>query len=158
MIKRLFLIAAAVALLVSLPAAAVDYQQKEWYGNGVLAFPTGDFGDIADISFRGEISYIYFTTEDFEGADVSASMVPIMVLAQYNLKDSQAYLLGGLGLAFATAKVEFDTPGYDDSDTSTELGLTLGGGFQMQPNLGLEGRLNLISDANFISINVAYKF
>ncbi len=83
-------------------------------------------------------------------------------LAQYNLTNSKAYLLGGLGLAIAKASVDFNTtiPGFESSysGSSTEFGLTLGGGFKMSPNFNLEGRFNLISDANSLSANLVYMF
>ena len=178
MLKRLVLIAVVFAVFAAIPASALDFDEKQFYGQGILALPIGSFGDFANIglgagfgilvphtpefSFRGEISYIYFTTEDIPEADVSASLIPITVLAQYNLTDSKAYLLGGLGFAIAKASVDFTTtiPGFDSSysGSSTEFGLTLGGGFKLSDNFNLEGRFNLISDANSISVNAVYLF
>jgi opacity protein-like surface antigen len=186
MFKRMLLITALLSVIVALPAAALDFDQKQWYGQGIVALPMGNFGDIAnfgfgagvgmlvphtpELSFRGEISYIYFTTEDVEGfdgaedIDVSASMIPITALAQYNMKDSEMYLLGGLGIAIAKASVDYpesvDTFGFDASysDTSTEFGLTLGAGYHVKPGMTLEGRFNVISDANSLSVNLGYFF
>ena len=184
MLKRLVLLTAMIAILAAVPASALDFDQKQMYGRGVLALPMGNFGDFANlgigaglgmlvphtpnISFRGEISYIYFTTEDFsfagESADVSASMIPVNALIQYNLTDSKVYLLGGLGLAFAKLSVDFPSTsdlGFgstSSSDTSTEIGVTLGAGTQLKSTLGLEGRLSLISDANSISGNLIWWF
>ncbi len=177
MLKRLMLIAVVFAVFAAIPATALDFDAKQFYGQGILALPLGTFGDIAnngigagigmlvphtpELSFRGEISYIYFSTESIPEADVSASLIPITVLAQYNLTNSKAYLLGGLGW-IAKASVDFNTtiPGFDSSysGSSTEFGLTLGGGFKMSPNFNLEGRFNLISDANSLSANLVYMF
>ena len=183
MLKRIFLFAALVTVLAATPAAALDFEQKEWYGQGILALPMGTFGDFASLgigagigllvphspefSFRGEISYIYFTTEDIsfldESADVSASMIPITALAQYNLANSEIYLLGGLGLAIAKLSIDYPaiagfTSAGSGSDSSTEFGITLGAGTKLNPNLSLEARLNLISDANSISANLGWFF
>ncbi len=178
MFKRMLLITALLSFIVALPAAALDFDQKQWYGQGIVALPMGNFGDIAnlgfgagvgmlvphtpELSFRGEVSYIYFTTEDFGDVDVSASLIPITALAQYNMKDSELYLLGGLGIALAKASIDYGTefPGFDgsDSDTSTEFGLTLGAGYHVKPGMTLEGRFNVISDANSLSVNLGYFF
>lgn len=176
MLKRLVLIIALLSVFAALPAAALDFTQKQMYGQGIVALPMGDFGNIAnlgigagvgllvphtpELSFRGEISYVYYTTEDFGDADVSASQIPVIALGQYNLTDSRAYLLGGLGLVFSKASVDYGSlyPDYGGSDTSSDLGLVLGGGYQMKPNLNLEGRLNLVSNANSFTVNVVYWF
>ncbi|MDD5719699.1 MAG: hypothetical protein PHQ53_08440, partial [Candidatus Krumholzibacteria bacterium] len=110
----------------------------------------------AELNFRGEVSYIHFLTEDYPGGDYSFSMIPILALAEYHLTDSPAYLLGGLGFVIGRSKVEFDNE--DRSDTDTEIGLALGGGFALSPSLDLEGRLNLVSDANSISAHLRFRF
>lgn len=174
MTKRLLVLALAATLVTS--AAAFDFDQKEWYGQGVLALPMGDFGDIANIGFgagvgisvpsspeldfRGEISYIHFTTEDVMGADLSFSMIPVVFLAEYDLES--AYLLGGLGIIWRKSKTEFDDEDFFGNDsissTDTELGLIVGGGLALSPSVNLEGRLNIISDSNFLSAHVAFGF
>ena len=172
MYKRSIILVMLIALLAS-GAAALDFDQKQFYGQGILALPIGDWSDFAtigfgagigmtvphspELSFRGEISYITYSTEDIEGADYSYSMIPVNVLAHYNMESM--YLLGGLGLVFATVDVEFDdAPGFGGSNTENELGLIVGAGFELSPKLTLEGRFNLISDANFISANIGYRF
>jgi opacity protein-like surface antigen len=161
-------------VLMASAANALDFDQKQFYGQGVLALPLGDWGDFANLgigaglgmvvphsaemAFRGEISYIHFMTDDVEGADYSFSMIPINVLLQYNLES--AYLLGGLGLTFAKAKVEVDS-GFGDfssSNTDSELGLVLGAGFDLTESVTLEGRFNIVSDANYLSANVGFRF
>jgi opacity protein-like surface antigen len=173
MVKRLLVLALAVVLATS--AAALDFDQKQWYGQGVLALPMGDFGDIANIGFgagvgisvpsspelgfRGEISYIHFTTEDLGDIEYKFSMIPVVFLAEYDL--DSAYLLGGLGIIWRKSKIEFDEDeffGGSVSDTDTELGLILGGGLALSPSMNLEARLNIISDSNFLSAHVGFKF
>ncbi len=130
MLKRLVLLTATIAILAAVPASALDFDQKAWYAQGMLALPMGNFGDLAkigfggglglkvphspELDFRGEVSYIYFGTEDtFAGfdaseVDISASMIPILALAQYNMDSSSAYLLGGLGFAIASISVDYN--------------------------------------------------
>ena len=176
MFKRLVLLTIIVAVLTAVPASALDFQQKQWYGQGIVALPMGDFGDFANLglglgagltvphnaewAFRGEISYTWFSTEDIPGYDTSASLVPVTVLAQYNLEASKFYFLGGLGLVFANASVDYNIGGItgSESDTSTEFGLTLGSGYVVSPKVDLGARFNFISDANTFSMHVVYKF
>ena len=181
MFKRIALLTAVLAIVSAAPASALDFDQKAWYGQGILALPMGNFGDFANIGFgaglglkvphspeldfRGEVSYIYFTTEDIPDADVSASLIPILALAQYNMDSSSAYLLGGLGFAIASVSIDYnvDVPGVgtfsgSGSDSSTEFGLVVGAGFNLSPTMTLEGRFNLISDANSLSANLGWWF
>lgn len=170
MIKRCAVVVMCLALATS-AATALDFEQMQWYGHGLLALPMGDFGDVANLglgagvgltvphmenlNFRGEISYIHFTTEDYPDADLSASMIPLVVLAEYHLES--AYVLGGLGLVFRQSEVDFE--GSDSvSDNDSEIGIILGGGLALSPSLNLEGRLNLISDSNYISAHVSFRF
>ncbi len=177
MLKRLVLLTATIAILAAVPASALDFDQKAWYAQGILAMPMGDFGDFAnlgfggglgikvphspELDFRGEVSYIYFSTEDAPDFDVSFSMIPILALAQYNMDSSSAYLLGGLGFVFSNFEFEPKVSGFEDfsvSDSSTDLGLTVGAGFNLSPAMTLEGRFNVVSDANSLSANLGWWF
>jgi opacity protein-like surface antigen len=177
MFKRTIALVLAVALLAT-AAAALDFDRKHWYGQGILALPMGNFGDIANVgfgaglglsvphdaawSFRGEVSYIYFTTEDFVGGDYSISLIPINVLAEYHMADSSAYLLGGLGIFMRRVKVEWDDDGIFGSgsatNTDSEIGLIVGGGFALTESMNLEGRLNLVSNTNHLSVHLQFGF
>ena len=173
MFKRMLALMLTIVVAAS-AATALDFDQKQFYGQGVLALPIGDWSDFANLgigagvgmhvphtpemSFRGEISYIHFMTEDVEGGDYSFSMIPVNVLLQYNLESM--YLLGGLGLTFAKAKVEVDSDfgDFSSSTTDSEIGLVLGAGFELSPSMVLEGRFNIVSDANYLSANVGFRF
>lgn len=169
MFKLMLALVLTVVLMAS-AATALDFDQKHFYGQGVLALPIGDWSDFAnlgigagvgmvvphsaELAFRGEISYIYFMTDEVEGADYSFSMIPVNVLMQYNLES--VYLLGGLGLTFAKSKVEVGE--FSSSNTESELGLVLGAGFELSPSVMLEGRFNIVSDANYLSANLGFRF
>ncbi|MEZ4389277.1 MAG: outer membrane beta-barrel protein [Candidatus Krumholzibacteriia bacterium] len=180
MFKRsLALFALAALVLGATGASALDFQQKSWYAQGLLSMPIGDWSDFVNLgfgggfgmtvphtdvlSFRGEISYLtYGTDSGFYGDDydVSASGVPVLVLAEYDLADNPFYLVGGLGLAFMSVKVDYNGPfgSASASDGSTEFGLVAGGGYVVNENISIEGRLNLISDSNHLSVGGVYHF
>jgi hypothetical protein len=167
-----------LTLLVSLfamPAMALDFAAKQFYVQGVVALPMGNFGDVANLGFGGgvgmlvphndmmsfgvEASYLTYATEDVPGADVSFSMIPILFLMHYNLTDSPLYLLGGLGVAIGSSSVDFTASDlYDVDDSSSDFDLALGAGYDATPNLCFEGRINLVSDANQIEGHIGYRF
>lgn len=161
--------------LFAMPAMALDFAAKQFYIQGVVSLPMGDFGDVANLGYGGgvgmlvphndmltfgaEASYLMYSTEDVAGADVSASMVPVLVLVHYNMTDSPLYLLGGLGLAFSSVSIDFDASDtYDFDDSSSDFALALGAGYEATPNMVFEARINLVSDANQITGHIGYKF
>ena len=163
-----FAISVALVSLLAAQAGALDFDQKQFYGQGVVALPLGDFGDLAKLgfgaglgmlvphdealAFRGEVSFLYFL-DDVEGdVDVTLWQVPVQALVQYSFTDSPAYLLGGLGLAFT----HFEVGSF--SNTETDVALALGGGYKLKPNMVLEGRFNVVSDANSISAHFGFHF
>ena len=177
MLKRLVLLTATIAILAAVPASALDFDQKAWYAQGILALPMGDFGDYAnlgfggglgikvphspELDFRGEVSYLYFSTEDVPEADVSFSMIPILALAQYNMDSSSVYLLGGLGFVIGKTSIESTVAGFGDFDVSeseTDLGLVVGAGANLSPTMTIEGRFNAVSDANSVSAHLGWWF
>ncbi len=176
MFRRLVLVVTMLSVLLAVPAAGLDAQQKQWYVQGVFALPLGDFTNVADLglgggaglsvaygpqwSFRGEASYIWFRTKDIPGGDASASLVPLNALALYQLQHSQAYLMGGLGVVFASGSASYSIGNEGDSysDTSTKVGLILGVGYVLNPKFDLGVRFNVAGDANHFSLNLAYGF
>jgi hypothetical protein len=124
---RKLMFIAVLAALAAAPAFALDFDAKQFYGQVEATFPMGDWGDFVSLgygaglgvlvphsestSFGLEATYLMFSTEDIPGADVSWSMIPVLFIGQYHLNNSSAYLLGGVGLAFGMADID-----YDDSD------------------------------------------
>lgn len=181
---RKLVVSVILMLLVAGSAfAQLDFEAKSFYAQGLLTLPTGDFGDAAGtgfgggigmtvpyselLSFRGEISYVMYGSKDFGDYEWSYSMIPFDVLAQYRMKAEDPYfLLGGLGLTMLSFDAEYTgevIPGFeayytDYDDSSTEFTLILGGGFDVNEQIAIEGRLNIVSDANFISVHGTYAF
>jgi hypothetical protein len=164
-------------------AMALDMAAKSFYVQGVFSLPTGNFGDFAGngfgggvgisvpqddrLSFRGEVSYLFFGGKSYDYGtyswDYSYSMIPLVALAEYTfVPDSPAYGLGGAGLFMSRWSVEGKEPitdySFDTSDSSTDFGICLGGGFNVNEKLSVEGRYNIISDANQLTINGIYHF
>lgn len=158
-------------------ASAMDMAARTFYIHGIFSLPTGDFGDTAGngfgggvgikvphddrLSFRGEVGYIMFSGKDFEilteTYEYSWSQIPIVALAEYQFNpDSPIYGLGGAGFHIFSLSLDPDLPGVDDS--STEFGVTLGGGFRINERLSGEARYNVISDANQFTVNVVFQF
>ncbi len=170
----------AIALLASLAAAPalavdVDYDATKYYGQVQALFPSGDWSDFVNLGFGPgfgmilkhnettafgiEASYLMFATEDLEGADVSWSMIPVMAMGHYHLNNSSAYLLGGIGMAFASAEIDYEDPDFPDLDDSdSEVAITLGAGLNATPKMFFEGRFNAISDANSLGLHMGLRF
>lgn len=174
---RKLMVIALLATLTAAPALAidVDYEATKFYGQVQALFPSGDWSDFANLGFGPglgmifkhtdvaafglEASYLMFSTEDVPGADVSWSMIPVLLIGHYNLSNSSAYLLGGVGMAFASAEIDYDDPDepdFDDSDS--EFAIALGAGINATPRMFFEGRFNAISDANSLALHMGLRF
>ena len=179
-----FSILLTVALILMVAGSALaelNMEAKSFYGQGILTLPTGDFFDFAGtgfgaglgmsvpyselLNFRGEFGYIMYGGKDFGTSEYTFSMIPITVLGEYHMDATNpAYLLGGLGLTIVKSSWEgtYDILGttftIDEDASSSEIGLTLGGGYEVNEKFNIEGRLNIISDTNYLSIHGTYAF
>ena len=177
--RRLFALILIGILAFAIPAAALDLEQRSFYGVGELVLPMGDFGDFAGTGFggrvgvtvphsdqlnlRAEIGYLMFGGKDFGHYDFSYSMIPIMFLGEYHHElDSPMYFLGGLGFTRFAFDAEYtgdDGDFFSDyDDSSMELTLCFGGGYSVNEQFIIEGRFNVISDANSIRLLGVYHF
>ncbi|MCP4546157.1 MAG: outer membrane beta-barrel protein [bacterium] len=181
---RRLLVLSILSLLVMMsvaPAMALDFDAKTFYGMGTLVLPMGDFSDHAGTGFggcigvtvphtdeiimRGEIGYIMFGDQDLPHFDFSYSFMPFMVLAEYHRDlSSPMYFLGGAGLTRVAFDADYTGPEDptgllgDTDDSSMELTLCGGAGYQVNEQFSVEGRFNMVSDANNISIVGVYNF
>jgi len=106
-----------------------------------------------------EASYLMFSTEDIPDADVSWSMIPVLLMGHYHLSNSSAYLLGGVGLAFASSEIDYDdSDDFDFDESESELAITFGAGINATPKMFFEGRFNAISDANSLGLHMGLRF
>ena len=172
---RKLMFIAVLAALAAAPAFALDFDAKQFYGQVEATFPMGDWGDFVSLgygaglgvlvphsestSFGLEASYLMFSTEDMPGADVSWSMIPVLFIGQYHLNNSSAYLLGGVGLAFGMADIDYDdSDAFDVDDSSSDLAIAFGAGINATPKMFFEGRFNAISDANMVGVHMGIRF
>lgn len=170
-------------LLMTGSALALDMEAKSFYAFGTFSLPSGDFGDFAgngfgggvgievphneQINFRGEIGYIKFGGQDLDFGTYTYSydysMIPILALAEYHFDpDTPFYGLGGVGIYMLRYDATYDGPtgGFNvDLDGSTsEFGFTAGGGYAVNEKINIEGRFNIISNSNQITVSGTYGF
>lgn len=172
---RKLVIIAMLATLAATPALAVDLGGRTFYAQAQATFPMGDWSDFVSLGYGAglgvrfphseslsialEASYLGFASEDLEGVDVSWSMIPVLLIAQHHLAGSSAYLLGGAGVAIASADVDFaESDIFDFDESSTEFAVALGAGIDATPKMFFEGRFNAISDANQLSLHMGLRF
>jgi len=148
---RMFGLAAALAAPAALSAQASSDRPVSFGISGGLSLPMGDLGDAVEsgytaaghiffkpasfnaLSFRGDVSYDRWTTKVSDDANVQS--LGFVANALYNVNTTgmvKPYLLGGVG-AF-NSKVKLDLPGgaSGDSESSTDLGIQVGGGLRFQ--------------------------
>lgn len=136
-------VAAGLAAAVAVPSTALAQGDG---GNGAtvgfdaaLVLPLGDYGDVADlglgplfrlevpvmskIKITGRTGLLYHLTEIDE---LTMIFFPVYGGVRYSFGEGHVgpYVAGELGITFA-----YFSAG-DESETETELGLTLGGGFR----------------------------
>ncbi|MBD3222465.1 outer membrane beta-barrel protein [bacterium] len=177
--RSLVLLAMLIIGLFATQASALEFEDASFYAQGAIQLPIGDWSDFVslgfgpgvgihvphsdELAFRGELSYFFYSTDsDFFGddADVSASALPILVLGQYNLEDSPVYIIGGLGLTMLSVDIEYDSAfgSFSSDDSSTEFSFVAGAGFWAGESFSIEGRFNLISDANSLQAGGVFHF
>lgn len=83
------------------------------------------------IALGGDVSFFFPEKTEFVGSSFTQTLITLNVMAHYVLYTSvimRAYALAGLNYALFRFKSE--GTGFDGSDTSSELGLNLGGGIE----------------------------
>ncbi len=92
-----------------------------------------------NLTVTGRLGVLKALIEDTGGFDVSVMAFPLYGGVAYSLApEGGLYIAGEAGLTVVRASVSFD--GQSDSDSETELGLTLGAGYKQG---SLDGRLAL---------------
>ncbi len=155
--------------IVSLPTGDLGDFAGTGFGGGVgMTVPYSEL-----LNFRAEAGYIMFGGKDFDGGlgvgtqKWSYSMIPIVALGEYKMKVEDPYfLLGGVGFTMLKASYDYSYPataftpagsGSIDAN-STEFTLTLGGGYEVNEQISIEGRYHVISNASYMSVHGTYAF
>lgn len=144
-----------------------------------ISLPMGSFGDIANMGFgfagnffyginnnidvTGSIGYISWGT-DFD--EISYSNIPILAGARYYFQKSQftPYGLAELGMnLFSIDLPEYEIFGqtYGGSESTSEFGLNIGGGFLYNlgnMDLDVNAKINIISDLNHLTLFAGLRF
>lgn len=131
------------------PTAAVSSDAKMLGVDGAVVLPVGDWSDGAgvgfgplirvDIPFRDRITftarggYIHHLSKELEGqfggVDVSSAEIPILGGVKRTFGATGEWYAGAeMGLVII--RVSQELMGESESDSNTELGLTLGGGWK----------------------------
>lgn len=169
-----------LALVISSLALSNAFAQVNGYGaRGVLALPSGDFGDVAgtgfgaigmvlygfneNLNFSGSAGYIAFggkenTYFNTEGYKYSYALIPITTGARYYFggTESKARFYAGGELGYFIYSVNVDTP----EGGSAVSGVSSTGKFGLTPQVGVElSILDIraaysLADFNYIGLEV----
>jgi opacity protein-like surface antigen len=135
-----------LVLLAAAGTAAAD-GAKTLGIDGGLALPTGDWGDAAGVgigalarfemplrpklTLTARAGYLQHLSKENNGADSSSSELPLLGGVRYDFSgDDNAQLYGGAELGFIMSRISIDVNGQSMSDSDTNLGMTLGGGYR----------------------------
>jgi len=149
-----------------------------------LALPQGDFGDFVgtgfgasvgyespindNLTWNGSVGYLSFGEKDDSG--VKASIIPILGGVNYYFQgEAMTGFYGGATLGLYAAKSKFEGEelvGFDqngdpifetvsESQSESEFGFGLKGGYHL-PTFDIQLTYNIVNDADFIGIRVAY--
>lgn len=167
-------------LVLSLGLLQVAFGQAPKFGvGGVLAFPTGNFGDIASsVGFGGtaqvlfpmgenmalgaQAGYITFGGEEFGGFDYTISAIPILAEGRYYLGvpgGPRPYVGALLGFHIFSTSVEGEMFGFtvDESESDTEFTIAPMGGIEVG-QLDISAFYMIISDANYFGGRIGFNF
>ena len=98
----------------------------------------------------------------FGGYDVSINIFGVMGSAEYSFPTEnrlKPYAFGGLGLFYSNVDLEYDGQfDIDDYDSSTDLGLSIGGGINLTEKFGLELRFMDVGGFSTIPVLAVFHF
>jgi len=117
------------------------------------------------VGVRGDIYYAHHSGDigsQFGGYDVSVDMFGVTASAEYPFPTEnklKPYVFGGLGVFYSNRSAENDALFEDtDYDSSTDLGLAIGGGIRLTERFGLELRFMDIGEFSTLPILAAWHF
>jgi opacity protein-like surface antigen len=117
------------------------------------------------VAIRGDGYFAHHSGDvgiGFGGLDVSINIFGVMGSAEYAFPTEnkiKPYVFGGLGLFYSSISVDYDGV-FDDSayDSSTDLGLGIGGGINLTEKFGIELRFMDIGGFSTIPILAVFHF
>lgn len=155
-------LALATGTAVADDAVATTTKTKTIAVDGGVAMPTGDWGNAAGFGFgalvrfempvlpklvvtarAGYIQHLSKGGGDMAGGDSSTSEIPILGGVRYLFsQQATSAWYGAAELGFVNYRVSLDAGGMSQSSSSTNLGMSLGGGYRTG-KLDLRGGLLL---------------
>ena len=138
----------ALALTLATGGLAVAEPGARTLGvDGGLAMPTGDWGDAAGVgigalarfemplqpklTLTARAGYLQHLSKEANGADSSTSELPLLGGVRYAFSgDEVTQVYGAAELGFIMSRISIDAGGQSMSDSDTNLGMTLGGGYR----------------------------
>ncbi len=148
---------AALAAFAAAPAAADTIRTIGIDGGSVL--PTGDWGDSAGLglgalarmemplapklTLSARLGYFHHLSKESDGTESSTSEIPLFTGVRYQFSGTEAaQLYGAAELGFVIARISLENNGQSMSDSDTNLGMSLGGGYR-------KGKLDLRANLFF---------
>lgn len=127
--------------------------------DGGSVLPTGDWGDAAGLglgalarlemplapklTLAARLGYFHHLSQENNGADSSTSEIPLFGGARYQFSGTEtAQIYGAAELGFVISRISIDANGQSMSDSDTNLGMSLGGGYR-------KGKLDLRANLFF---------
>ncbi|MDX1364794.1 hypothetical protein [Arenibacter latericius] len=155
----------------------VAFAQDGFHKIGVgaeIGLPVGDFSEAYNMGFgatgkiyyglnenaniTGTLGYIHFGLDG--GSDVNGHLGMIPIMFGYNHDFDGFYVEPQVGLVAINSKVNMSNTGFGNfggSSSSTEVSLSIGGGYNMEDwDFGV--RYQIVNNANFLGLRVAYNF
>ena len=117
------------------------------------------------VAVRGDAYFAHHSGDigsQFGGIDLSVNIFGVMGGAEYAFETTsnlKPYVFGGLGLFYSNVNVDYDGE-FDgtDYDSSTDLGLGVGGGIHFTPKFGVEVRFMDLGGFNTIPLLAVLHF
>jgi hypothetical protein len=127
--------------------ATAKWHRSDW--------PVGIRGDAYFAHHSGNVG------SQFGGVDLSVNIFGVMGSAEYAFPTTNTlkpYAFAGLGLFYQSYNVDSDFSDYDAYDSSTDLGIGVGGGIHFTEKIGMEVRLMDIGGFTTLPIVAVFHF
>jgi hypothetical protein len=173
--KRFLAVVIAVVVVTSLVSAQSTWGQglKAWGGGLELSLPTGDLGNVVgvgvgpfakfqygineDIALIGSLGYTYWTKKTVNSYDWTASAVPLLVGAKYNLSKQVTpgfYGFAEIGFYFFSTSRSYG--GYTISGSATDFVIAPGVGYEFG-NFDASLKYVINGDVSDFAVRIAYQ-
>ncbi len=162
--KKILLTVAAITCI-----SVASFAQGRFSVGGELALPSGDWADFVGIGFGGSVRYEspindnlswmgtagYVTFAEKDNSGLTFSMIPIHGGVKYYFTESFSGFYAGGEIGVTIAKATVDISGTSVSASDSEVSFAPSVGYHLG-SIDLSARYQIITDANFIGVRIAY--